>query len=159
MAIQRWDPFTEMISLRDAMDSLLQESFIRPGNALADGGRAAGFPLDVRETADEFVVTASLPGIRPEDVQITAHGDTLTISGETKAEQEKKGEHWHLRERRFGSFRRSLTLSTPIDADKAQSRFEHGVLTLTLPKSEQAKPKQIKVGNGSSKALAGEKSK
>ena len=159
MAIQRWDPFSEMISLRDAMDSLLQESFIRPGPALADGGRAAGFPLDIRETPDEFIVTASLPGFRPEDVQITAHGDTLTISGETKAEQEKKGEHWHLRERRFGSFRRSVTLNTPIDADKAQSRFENGVLTLTLPKSEQAKPKQIKVGNGSSKALTGEKAK
>jgi HSP20 family protein len=159
MAIQHWDPFHEMISLRDAMNSLLQESFIRPGMALADGGRAAGFPLDVRETPEEFVVTASLPGVRPEDLRITAHGDTLIIDGESRAEQEKQGEHWHLRERKFGSFHRSVTLGMPIDPDKAKSHFEHGVLTLTLPKSEQAKPKQIKVGGGSAQALGGGKSK
>jgi HSP20 family protein len=143
-----------MISLRDAMDSLLQESFIRPGTALPDGGRPSGFPLDVRETPDDFVVTASLPGVRPEDIQITVHGDSVTISGEVKGEQEKDEGNWHIRERRYGMFRRSLTLGTPIDPEKAQSRFENGVLTLTLPKAEQAKPKQIKVGNGSAQSQA-----
>jgi len=81
-------------------------------------------------------------------VQITVHGDTLTIRGESKAEEEKKGETWHLRERRFGAFQRTLSLSTPIDPDKAVAQFDHGVLTLTLPKSERAKPRQIKVGGG-----------
>ena len=144
MAIQRWEPFREIVSLRDAMNSLLQESFVRPGSLLANGGPAM-VPLDIAETENEFVVKASLPGVRPEDVQITAHGDTLTIRGEIKAEEEKKGEHYHLRENRYGQFQRTVTLSTPISADKAQARFENGVLTLTLPKAEEARPKQIKI--------------
>jgi HSP20 family protein len=146
MAIQPWDPFREMVSLRDAMNSLLQESFVHPSGMPSDGG-AATLPLDVSETENEFVVKASLPGLRPEDVQITAHGDTLTIRGETKAEEEKKGAHYHLRERRFGRFQRAIRLTAPIIADKAQAHFENGVLTLTVPKAEKAKPKQIKVGS------------
>jgi len=145
MAIERWDPFREAVSLRDAMNSLLQESFVRPTGMLAQNG-SASLPLDVSETEDAFVVKASLPGIRPEDVQITVHGDTLTIRGESKAEEEKKGEHWHIRERHFGAFQRSVSLATPVDSDQAQAGFEHGVLTLTLPKSEAAKPRQIKIG-------------
>jgi HSP20 family protein len=76
---------------------------------------------------------------------MTIHGDTLTIGGESKFVEEKKDEHWHLRERRFGSFQRAITLPVPVDSEKAQAQFEHGVLTLTLPKSEQAKPRQIKI--------------
>ncbi len=144
MAIERWDPFREAVSLRDAMNSLLQESFVRPGVAAGTG--AMSLPLDISETENEFVVKASLPGVKPDDVQITVHGDTLTIRAETKAEEEKKGETWHVRERRFGTFQRSVSLATPISADKASAQFEHGVLTLALPKAEEAKPKQIKVG-------------
>src|SRR4051794_22553674 len=113
MAIERWDPFREAISLRDAMNSLLQESFVRPGGVPAQNGYAALLPLDVCETEDAFVVKAALPGVKPEDVQITAHGDTLTIRGESKAEEGKQGEHWHLRERRFGAFQRSVSLTAP----------------------------------------------
>jgi len=149
MAIERWDPFREAVSLRDAMNSLFQESFIRPGSLPARDG-AAPLLLDISETEDEYVVEASLPGIKPEDVQITVHGDTLMIRGDTKAEEEKKGQTWHLRERRFGSFQRSVTLGTPVDSEKAQAHFENGVLTLRLPKAEQAKPKQIKVGGAAS---------
>ena len=149
MAIQVWDPFREMVSLHDAMNSLLQDSYVRPGSKLADGGPAM-LPLDISENENEFVVKASLPGIRPEDVQITAHGDTLTIRGELKAEEEKKDEHYHVRERRFGQFQRTVRLSAPIIADKAQAQFDNGVLTLTLPKAEEAKPKQIKVGGQAS---------
>jgi len=145
MAIERWDPFREAISLRDAMNSLLQESFVRPGNGMATGG-ATALPLDVSETEHEYTVRASLPGIKPDDVQVTVHGDTLTIRGESKAEEEKKGENWLLRERRSGSFQRSVTLASPVDADKAQAQYDHGVLTLRLPKAESARPKQIKVG-------------
>jgi len=152
MSIERWDPFRETISLRDAMNSLLQESFVRPAGVGAPA-RAASFalPLDVSETENEFIVKASLPGARPEDVQITVHGDTLTIRGESKAEEEKKGAQWHIRERRFGAFQRSLSLPTPVNPDQAQAHYEHGVLTLTLPKSEAAKPRQIKIG-GAAKA-------
>ena len=145
MAIQRWEPLREMVSLRDAMNSLLQESFVRPIGPLTDGN-ALTVPLDIAENENEFVVKASLPGGRPEDVHITAQGDTLTIRGEIKAEEEKKGDQYHLRERRYGQFQRTVTLSTPVSADKAQARFEDGVLTLTLPKAEEAKPKQIKIG-------------
>ena len=150
MAIERWDPFREAVSLRDAMNSLLQESFVRPAGFRPRAARRA-LPLDVsRDARTTFVVKASLPGVKPEDVQITVHGDTLTIRGETKAEEEKKGEHWHLRERRFGAFQRSVSLATPVDSDKAEAHFEHGVLTLTLPKSEAAKPRQIKIGGPAS---------
>jgi HSP20 family protein len=146
MAIERWDPLRDVVSLRDAMNTLLQESFIRPGQMmLAGGGGHAALPLDVSESEDEFVVRASLPGVRPDDVQITVHGDTVMIRGESKAEEEKKGETWHLRERRAGSFQRAVSLAAPIDPDKARAQFEHGVLTLTIPKAEQAKPKQIKI--------------
>jgi HSP20 family protein len=147
MAIERWDPLREMVSLREAMNSLLQESFVRPSSTPSTGG-AAPLPLDVAETEGDFVVKASLPGIKPEDVQITVHGDTLTIRGESKVEEEKKGTHWHLRERRVSSFARSLSLGVPIHADAARAHFEHGVLTLTLPKTAEAKPKQIKVSSG-----------
>lgn len=140
MAIERWDPFRDMVSLRDAVNSLLAESFVRPGAAAP-----ASPAVDVSENENEYVVKASLPGVKPDDVQITVHGDSLTIRGESKAEEEKKGETYHLRERRCGAFQRSFSFPSPVDADKAQARFEHGVLTLTLPKAESARPKQIKV--------------
>ena len=146
MAIDRWEPFREAVSLSDAMNALFRESFIRPSSVPGQQGPGL-LPLDVSETENEFVVTASLPGVKPEDVQVTVHGDTLTIHGESKVEEEKKGQRWHLRERRYGQFQRSLSLATPVDSDKAQAKFEHGVLTLTLPKSEQAKPRQIKIGS------------
>lgn len=147
MSIQRWDPFREVISLRDAMNSLLAESFVRPGETRSVGA-AATLPLDVGETDSEFVIRASLPGVKPEDVQIAVQGDTLTIRGESKAAEEKKGTHWHLRERRVSSFGRSLSLGTPIHADAAIAHFDDGVLTLTLPKTAAAKPTQIKVVAG-----------
>ena len=145
MAIQLWEPLREMVSLRDVMNSLLQESFIRPGALQAEGGPAM-LPLDISENDNEFIVKASLPGIRPEDVHITVQGETLTIRGETKAEEERKDERYHLRERRYGVFHRAVKLSAPVRSDEAKADFESGVLTLTLPKSEEAKPRQIKVG-------------
>ena len=147
MKIERWDPTHEMVSLRDAMNYLFQESFVQPNNARSERAAATStLPLDVTEGENDFVVTASLPGIKPEDVQTTVLGDTLTIRGESKADAEQKGQNWLLRERRVGSFQRSVNLGTSINADKASAQFEQGVLTLTLPKSEQARPKQIKVG-------------
>jgi HSP20 family protein len=153
MTIERWDPFREAVSLRDAMNTLLQESFVRPSGTSAQGGYAA-LPLDVCETEGEFVVRAALPGVKPDDVQITVHGDVLTIRGESQAEEDKQDRHWHLRERRLGAFQRSVSLPAPVDSDNAQARYEHGVLTLTLPKSESAKPRQIKV-NGATRDHVG----
>lgn len=97
MAIESWNPFQEAISLREAMNSLLQDSFVRPGGTPAQAGHTP-LPLDVSETEHDFVVRASLPGAKPDDVQITVHGDTLTIRAESKTDEERKGEHWHLRD-------------------------------------------------------------
>ena len=87
-------------------------------------------------------------------MEITVHGDTLTIRGESKADEEKKGEHWHLRERRFGAFQRSVALATPVNSEKAQANYDLGVLTLTLPKAESAKPRQIKINGQAARAGA-----
>ena len=148
MAVERWDPFRDVVSLRDAMNSLLQESFVRPPSGPGQAGPST-LALDVAENENEFVIHASLPGVKPEDLQIAVHGDVLTIRGESKFEEEKKGHTWHLRERRHGTYQRSLSLGTPVNADKANAQFEQGVLTLTLPKAEAAQPKQIKVGGPS----------
>ena len=146
MTIERWNPFSEMVSLRDAVNSLLQESLVPPSGARSERGATTfTLPLDITEAENDFVVRASMPGIKPEDVQTTVLGDTLTIRGESKSDDEQNGHNWLVRERRAGSFQRSVALGTPINADKASAQFENGVLTLTLPKSEQARPKQIKV--------------
>jgi len=148
MTIERWHPFLEMASLRDAMDSMLKETFVQPNDARSERGAATfTLPLDVTESENDFVVQASLPGIKPEDVETTVLGDTLTVRGESRVAEENS-HNWLLRERRSGSFQRSVSMGTSINADMASAQFENGVLTLTLPKSEQARPKQIKVIGG-----------
>ncbi len=143
MALARWDPFREMISLREAMDRLFEESFVRPPLApLRTGGTLA---VDVRETDDAFIINASVPGLKPEDLNINVVGDTVTISGEIKEETKEEEANYIYRERRFGSFTRTVTLPTSLNPDKAEAVIENGVLTLTIPKAEAAKPKAIKV--------------
>ncbi len=148
MSMERWEPLRDMMSLRDAMERLIQESFLRPAGSILPAMRGA-MPLDVVERGDAFEIRASLPGIKPEDVQITVQGDVLTIRGTTTSEQERKDDrdddNWILRERRSGSFYRSLTLPAPLDADRATARFEQGVLVLEIPKAETAKARQIPV--------------
>ena len=97
------------------------------------------------ENDNEYVVRASLPGVAPDAVQITVHNDTVSLRAEVKSQEEKKGETWHVRERRHGVYQRSFSLATPINSDQAKAEFQNGVLTLTLPKAETAKPRQIKV--------------
>jgi HSP20 family protein len=159
MAFELWEPFREAVSLRDAMNSLLQESFVRPGTSHSSAAAAVMLPVDVAENENEFVVKASLPGVKPEDVQITIQGDALTIRGESKTMEERQGERWHVRERRHGAFHRSLSLGTPVDSDKAHADYEHGVLTLTLPKAEASKPRQIKIGGHGAPGDSHEKGK
>jgi len=102
-------------------------------------------PVDMYQTADDVVVKAALPGIKPEEVDITITGDTLTIRGEQKEEQEVKEDDYFYKERRYGTFSRSVAMPVKVKSDKAEAVFENGVLTLTLPKAEEIKPKQIKV--------------
>ena len=107
----------------------------------------AGFApaLDLEETADAFLVTAEMPGVDPKNVEITAVGNELTIKGETKAEDESKDKTWHRRERRFGTFVRTLVLPAHVDADQIKAVYKNGVLELTLPKKAEARPRAIKV--------------
>jgi HSP20 family protein len=156
MAIQAYEPLREMVSLRDAMNSLFQESFVRPLGLTAEGASVM-LPLDITEDENEFILKMSMPGVQPEDVHITAHGHDMTIRGEIKAEQERKDMHWHLRERRCGQFQRTVTLPTMISPDKAQASFENGVLMLVLPKAEEAKPKEIKIGRQVPSQISGQK--
>lgn len=140
MAIQRWEPFREMMSLRDTMERLFEETMMRPW--------AAGpttIPIDLYQTDTDVFIKASLPGIRPENVEITCSGETCTIRGEIKAERETKREDYFLQERRYGSFSRTLTLPISVRTEQAEANFEHGVLTLRLPKSPEAQPRKIQV--------------
>jgi HSP20 family protein len=155
MALQRWDPFGEMFSLRDAMDRLFQESFVRPTSAMIAGARG-GLPLDVIETSDAYLVRATMPGVQPENIQIALDGETLSIRGETRGEPEQEGQNWVLRERRPFSYRRTITLPGPVNPDTARAEYEHGVLTLTIPKAEAARPREIKVQLGASRPVNGE---
>ncbi|HTP01042.1 MAG TPA: Hsp20/alpha crystallin family protein [Anaerolineales bacterium] len=101
--------------------------------------------VDMYQTDDDIVVKVAVPGIKPEDVQISITGDLLTIKGETKEETDNEEKSYHIRERRWGSFERTISLPTDVNSDKAQAEFENGVLKVTLPKSEIAKPKTITV--------------
>jgi HSP20 family protein len=145
MAIERWHPFTELMSLRQAMDRLFEDSFVRPSRALETIGELAAPALDVYQTPSEVVVKAALPGVKPEDVNIDITGDTLTVKGQSKAEQEVKREDYLYQERRYGAFSRSVVLPSGLKSDKAEATMEDGVLTLTIPKAEEVKPKAIKV--------------
>ncbi len=141
----RWDPFADRMSLRGAIDRLFDETFVRPGWGWIAPIGATDLAIDMYETKDEVIVKAALPGIKPEQVEVTITGDTLTIRGEAKEESEVKEEDYIRKERRYGSFCRSVTLPDGLKTDKAEATFEHGVLTLKVPKSEEVKPKTIKV--------------
>ena len=144
----RWEPFRDLISLREAMDRLVEDSFVRPSPGWPVAAGPGTLAVDVYETDDDVVVKTAIPGIKPEDIDISLTGDTLTIKGETKSEEEVKEENYIRREMRYGSFARTVTVPAPVVADKANAEFEDGVLTLTLPKAEEIKPKTIKIKGG-----------
>lgn len=141
----RWDPFADTVSLRDAMDRLFEDSFIQPRFAGPRDGGMGRLPIDMVENQNELIVKASVPGMKPEDIEITVVGDSLSIKGTAQSEVKQEKENYVVQERRFGSFQRTLNLPVAVQADKAHADFENGVLTLTLPKVEEIKPKQIKV--------------
>jgi len=145
MAIERWHPFTDLMSLRQAMDRLFEDSFVRPSRTLEALSEVAAPALDIYQTPSEVVVKAALPGVKPEDVSIDITGETLTVKGEHKAEQEIKKEDYLYQERRYGTFSRSVVLPSGLKTDKAEATMEDGVLTLNIPKAEEVKPKAIKV--------------
>jgi len=144
--LTRFDPVGEMVSLRSAMDRLFEDSFVSPMSWRSLGnGETITPPIDVHETAEELVVTASLPGIRAEDLEITMTGQTLTLRGEFKADDEIKREQYLYRERRYGTFGRTVQLPVRVQGDRAEASFNEGILTLRLPKAEEVKPRQIRI--------------
>jgi HSP20 family protein len=149
--LTRWDPFREMMSLRREMDRLFDSAL--------SGSQGDWHPtswdlaLDVVENPDEYVVKASLPGINPDDLDITFTNNTLTIKGEVKEDQEFNQAQYHVRERRYGTFSRSISLPSGIESDRISANYENGVLRLHLPKAEEIKPKRIQIKAGESSRM------
>jgi HSP20 family protein len=141
----RWEPMREMVTLREAMDRLFDDAFTRPWG-MADGMHASSIPaVDLYQTDNEVVVKAALPGMKADDIQINLTGQILTLKGEVERTNEVDEKNDHIREERWGAFERSVELPTIVVSDNAKAEFENGVLTLTLPKADQALPKMITI--------------
>jgi HSP20 family protein len=139
----RWEPAREMMTLREAMDRLFDDAFTHP---LSMSGNGWSVPaVDMYQTDNEIVVKAALPGIKPDEVQINITGDVLTLKGEVKQSEEVKEKAYHIHEQRWGAFERTLILPANVIADKAKADFENGILSIALPKAEEAKPKTITI--------------
>jgi len=139
-----------MMNLRSQMDRMLSDwPNTLPGMGEGESGNWQRLPLDVSESDQAYTVRASIPGISPEEMEINVQNNVLTIRGETKNEEERQGDRWHLRERRMGQFQRTITLPNNVDPNQVGAVYENGVLTLNLPKTEEAKPRRINVQHGS----------
>ncbi len=137
--VTRWNPVRDMLTLRETMDRMFDEAYRTRGANTTTWS----LPIDAYVTNDAIVLEVTVPGVKPEAVEVMLEGDTLTIRGEFKpAVEEAK---YLLRERAAGRFERTLTINTPIDHEKVAANFENGVLTLTLPKAEAVKPRQIQI--------------
>ena len=151
MAIVRWEPFRDLVSLQDRMNRLFDESVrtARTGNAddWALGGSWAP-AVDIYEQDGNIVMKAELPGVDPKAVDIRLENNTLTLRGERKLDKEVKEDSYHRVERAYGAFSRSFTLPTVVDQGSIKAEYRDGVLKLTLPKREEAKPRQIQINVG-----------
>ena len=148
MAINVWRPIEDMMSLREAMDHLFESSVVRPRGAAAAEASGAALPLDMYETKDAVVIQARVPGVNPDELEVTATEDTITIQGRLASNalsEEAQQWQWYRRELWTGNFSRVVTLPTRVDLNKIEANFVHGLLTLTVPKAEEVKPKSIKV--------------
>jgi HSP20 family protein len=148
-----WDPFTEMLSLRDAMPRLMEGSVVRPGTLVGDTPAGQTFAVNVCGTDDELRVTALLPGIGEEDVQVDIDRGVPTIAAKRHGWEHTEGEQWYLREFNEGQFSRSLALPFPVEVERVTAHLSNGVLTLTLPKAEATKPPRIQISAGQQRRL------
>jgi HSP20 family protein len=144
MSMERWDPFRDAMSLRDAFNRLFDESLMRPGSDWLAGFRDRP-AMDVYETDDKVTVEAHLPGIKREEVEVTLSGTTLTIKGERHAKEELKEEHYLRREVHYGTFTRQITLPQNADLERATASFSDGVLRIVFPKQAAPQPKRIEL--------------
>ncbi len=156
--LMRWNPYRSWLTLREAMDHLLEEAFVPAWSELlrwSEPSFAADLwpfrmdlPVDIYETEDDLVIRAALPGVREDEIDIEERDGVLTIRAESRAEDERTAFGWHIREQGYGLWQRSLRLPVRVKADKARAELRHGVLTITLPKAHAHKPlvKKIRVG-------------
>jgi len=145
MDLVQWKPFREVTRLRREMDRLWDEYFGPSRRALQPMEEAWMPAIDVSETGEKITVKAEIPGMEAKDIDIAIVGDTLTIKGEKKTEREEKEENYHIVERSYGSFSRSMKLPAAVDADKVEATYKNGVLTVSCPKKEEVKPKAIEI--------------
>jgi HSP20 family protein len=148
MAIVRWRPLRDIVSIQDEMNQLFDDFFGRTPKRWSAFGPEEGVwtpNVDVSETKDEIVVTAEMPGMKKEDIKLSVQENVITLSGGKKSEEEKKDANFYRLERSFGSFCRSFTLPTPVEAEKIKASFKDGILKVTLPKSEKVKPQEIPI--------------
>ena len=149
MALIRWDPFREMASLQERMNRLFSDFRIRAPLGEEEITQGSWVPpVDIYETVESIVLEAELPGITKEDIVVEVKDGTLTLKGDRKFVKEVKEENYHRVERSYGAFQRAFTLPGTVQHDRVKAKFKDGILEITLPKVEQAKPKQIKVDVG-----------
>ena len=151
--VTRWDPFREFTTLQDRMNRLFRDSFSEGGRDEALGTASFQPPVDVYEDEHSVTLKIEVPGIEEKDIDVRVENSTLTVHGERKFEKEEKEENFRRVERQYGSFTRSFTLPSTVDAENIEANYEKGVLAIRLAKKAEAKPKQIKVNVG--KALEG----
>lgn len=151
MSIDRWDPFRDMMTVREAMDRWFQQGLSGTGQLLSTL-RPDAIPVDVLEHNDAYEVRASVPGVKPEDVEVIVQGERVTIRAEVRGDKEQRGDNWLMREHRFGTLQRSITLPSPVSSENAEARIERGILTLRLPKLQGATARRIAVSGSASNA-------
>jgi len=145
MAIVRWEPFRDLVTAQRGFDRLFRDAFSSPLGETELSTRSWAPPVDIYETEEAIVLKAELPGVDPKDVEVRVEDNTLYLKGERKFEKEVKEQNYHRVERSYGSFARSFSLPNSISSDKVKAEFKDGLLTLTMPKREEAKPKTIKI--------------
>jgi HSP20 family protein len=140
--MKKWEPFSELVTMRDDMDRLFDVFFGTQSQTIDDLWRPS---IDIEESNGNLMVRAEIPGMKKEDIKVSVKEDMLTISGERKQENETRDKTFHRIERSYGQFRRMIRLPAEVDADKVKATYKDGVLNVTLPKPESMKPKHIDV--------------
>jgi HSP20 family protein len=137
----RYNPFGDMMTLRDAMNELLAESFVSPRRSGGGAQRA----MDLYENENEYVAKLAVPGLKAEDFEITMQENTLTVSGQTREEKQDENTRYHVREHYYGAFERTVRFPGAVDAENIQAELADGILTIRVPKAAEARPKRINV--------------
>ena len=153
--IARWDPFREFSTLQDRMNRLFRESYGPEGRDESLSTSQFAPPVDVYEDEHNVVLKVEVPGIDEKDIDVRVENNVLTVHGERKVEKEEKEENFRRIERQYGSFTRTFTVPSTVDAESIQADYDKGILKIVLPKKAEAKPKSIKVNVGSQKTLEG----